>query len=209
MTTRKTSILTFSLMTAAALAFSPGTASAEPNPSTHADLDGDGTDELVTVEAVGTHDQQLVVTIDGEEIRADAPADAPTMIRPPRVVDLDGDGREELAVRETFSNDTHVFGVWYFADGKLRTLGTPDGHQLRLYEGGDDVTSYGYGCAESDGNRTLITMNATEDDAGTWSGSQDYYMVNDGIATSTGGEITFRALPFVGPSLTPDGDTCG
>lgn len=194
---------TTALMIAAALTFSPST-----DPSTHADLNGDGVDELVTVHNAGTHDQQVVVTIDGKEIRADVPADAPNIVRPPRVVDLNGDGQEELAVREMFSSDTHVFGVWHYADGKLRSLGTPDGHQLRLYEGGDDTTRYGYGCVTSDGERQLVTMSATEDDAGTWSGRLDYYTVSDGIATPTGGEITFTALPFVGPSLTPDGDTC-
>lgn len=191
------------LMLAAALTFSPST-----DPSTHADLNGDGADDLVTVENVGTQEQQLVVTINGEEFRADAPADAPGLVRPPRVVDLNNDGQDELAVREMFSEDTHVFGVWHYSSGKLRTLGTPDGHQLRLYEGGDDMSRNGYGCAESDGERQLIAMNATEDDAGTWSGSQDYYTVTDGIATTSGGTITFRALPFVGESLIPDADTC-
>ncbi|MBB4911523.1 hypothetical protein [Actinophytocola algeriensis] len=211
MNTRTTAILSTGLMTAAALALvSVPAASATPagDVTTHADLDGDGTDELVTVRAAGTDAQKLLVEVAGEELRAEVPADAEGIVRPPRIVDLNNDGREELAVRERFSSDTHVFGVWEYADGRLRSLSTPNGHQFRLYDGADDTSTYGYGCVEEDDVRSVVVMNASEDDAGTWSGSQVYYSVADGVVTPTGGDITFTALPFVGPALHPDRDTC-
>lgn len=214
MTTRKLAVLTTGVLAAAAFATLSGTAWAAPDEDvvTSADLDGDGEQETVNVLSVGTQDQRILAVVDGVEVEVAAPADTRSVIRPPRVVDIDGDGSDELVVREQVGANTEAFGIWEYANGEFRAIGTPNADVMRLYQGGGVSARSGYGCEGAGDDRTLVVLSAEADvtntPEATYSGSWTYYRVVDGIATPTGAEESFANEPADTPMLQLDADTC-
>lgn len=199
-------------LTAGILTFLPGgTAAAEQDVRVSADLNGDGTNELVTVESAGTADQRIESEVDGREISVAAPADTRSQVERPRVTDLDGDGAAELVVLEYTGANTDSFGVWAYVDGALRSLGSDTGETLRLYEGGGVSARSGYSCEDVGGGRELAVLSAQVDgeaDETTYSGSWTYYQLRDGIVTPSGTTTTFTFVGADNALLSPDADTC-
>lgn len=203
---------TTTVLAAAALLFlsGAGTAAAD-DVRVSADLDGDGTDDRVTVVSAGTADQRIVAEVAGREVAVNVPADTRSRVVPPRVADLDGDGAAELVVLEYSGANTDTFGVWTYVDGELRAVGTDNLEALRLYEGGGVAARSGYSCEDVGGTRELAVLSAEADEGAdevTYSGSLTYYRMSDGIITPSGTAVTFTTVGADNPLLSPDADSC-
>jgi hypothetical protein len=186
--TRRTVAATGAIAAALAL-WVPGTAAADQpaQQDARADLDGDHLDEDVTLYRSTEDTQVLATIIDGEPVNATIPADLPGGgVEPIRVTDLDGDRRDEALVAESVGANTVWYGLWHYRDGRgLVRVGTDDGHQLTVIEGGGVAARSGYACDDD----TFATLTAEADDISadpvTYSGSRTIYELRDGIATPT------------------------
>ena len=216
MITRKTTaVLSSGVIASAALAFlTGGTAAAVPDEDVlaHADLNGDGADETVTIRSAGTAQQELVTEVDGQRLAASAPADTPSDVRLPRVTDVNGDGAEELVVSELTGANTETFGIWEYVDGTLRQVAGPNGDLLRLYEGGGVTARSGYTCEKFGPGSQLVVLSAEADDTArdtiTYTGSWTYYALTDGVATPTGTTVSFTSVSGENPLMNPDNGSC-
>ncbi|PRY39867.1 hypothetical protein [Umezawaea tangerina] len=163
-------------------------ANAAVQESVQADLDGDGVLETVTTEQVaGDSTKQLLsTTIRGLRLTALVPLDSHVGPLPLRVVDLGGDGTDEVVVAESVGANTVGFGVWGLFGG-LRPVTASDGSALRVWEGGGISALNGYGCEDSGGGRSLVTVDArlTNRPQGIYTGKRVTYSVVDGVATET------------------------
>ncbi|OZM70159.1 hypothetical protein CFN78_26680 [Amycolatopsis antarctica] len=184
-------VVTMTALTAGLFALPVGIASAQEIPQVQqaaADLDGDGTADLVTLTPLGDGSvQSLRFTVNGVENSVEMPADAYRGVLPLRVTDINGDGSQEVVVTESMGANTATFSVWdRAADGAPRGLTTEDGQPLKLNEGGGAASRVGYECAASATGRDLITLAASNVGTGTdlvYDGSRVRYQVQDGVAT--------------------------
>lgn len=212
---RTTTVLGAGVLMSAALAFlTGGTAGAAPDDDVlaHADLNGDGAAETVTIHAAGTAEQKLVTAVDGRQLAVSAPADTASTARPARVTDVNGDGVDELLVSELTGANTETFGLWEYVDGTLRQVVGPHGDLLRLYEGGGIAARSGYTCEKFGSGNQLVVLSAEADDvaqdAVTYTGSWTYYALTDGVATPSGATVSFTSVGGESPLMNPDNGSC-
>lgn len=196
MSTTKTrrAVATTGAIAAAIALFSTGTAAADQpaQQDATADLDGDRVQEDVTLYKSTEDTQVLAAIVDGQPESATIPADLGDGVEPIRVTDLNGDGRDEMIIAESAGANTVWYSVWHYRDGRgLAGVGTEDGHQLTIFEGGGVAARSGYAC----GDDAFAVLNAEADDISadpvTYSGSRTIYELRDGTAVSTD-EITFH-----------------
>ncbi|MHA6623218.1 hypothetical protein [Pseudonocardia sp. DLS-67] len=166
---------------------------ADPAPVdvTLADLDADGTDDRITVQADPGGGWQLRVDLAGRTVTAKLPTDEPAVLEADRrVSDMDGDRVPEVVVPVSIGANT-VSSAVYLYDPQLGLVPVsgPDGHPFFLYEGGGVSAVNGYECADDHDGRSLGLVGVTlrEDlPAGgepRYSGSYNAYSVSDGIVT--------------------------
>ncbi|MBA8925068.1 hypothetical protein BC739_002267 [Kutzneria viridogrisea] len=172
----------------AALAFAvPANAGTAPI-LVHADLDGDGVADEVTLTPVAdnAHEQLLTATVRGIQLTARVPFDSLFGLAPLRVVDLNGDGKQEVVVTESVGANTDGFSVWGLHGG-LRPVTSGGADRFKLWEGGGFSAISGYGCEPAGGTRQLVTVSAelTDWQNEVYEGDRVTYSVRDGVATET------------------------
>lgn len=167
----------------------PATAMAAPSPvlmSTRADLNGDGTLDLVTLTpAAGDPGTQILTgAVGAKRYTAAIPMDESFGVRPLRVGDVDGNGRADIIVTEIVGANTEWFSVWELGRRWL-PVRDPDGTELQLAEGGGIASIVRYGCEVVGGRRQLFTVMASLEDWDTmiYDGEKVTYVVDDGVAT--------------------------
>jgi hypothetical protein len=196
----------------------PGEAPADPAPVdvTWADLDDDGTDDRVTVQADPDGGWQLRVDLASGTVTAKLPTDEPAVPEAQRrVSDVDGNRVPEVVVPVSIGANTVASAV-YLYDPRLGLVPVsgPDGSPFFLYEGGGATAVNGYECADDHDGRSVGLLGVTlrEDlPAGAqprFSGSYVAYSVSGGIVTP----LHSTPVDDVGaddPVLKTDPASCG
>ncbi|WP_020672121.1 hypothetical protein [Amycolatopsis nigrescens] len=196
----------------AAIGLAAPAAAAEPPQQAvaHADLDGDGTPETVTLTMIGDGTQQLTADVGGRQIQATMPGDDFAGAQPIRVTDLNADGRAELVITKSVGANTLTFDAWDY-DGEFRRLGTPDGQPLDLYEGGGVAARVGYTCEATPAGRALVTLGSEADDVGadplTYTGARTAYTLQDGVLTPAA-TVPFTSVAPTDPLVSTDPAAC-
>jgi hypothetical protein len=164
---------------------------ADPAPVdvTLADLDDDGTDDRITVQADPGGGWQLRVDLAGGTVTATLPSDEPAVLEADRrVSDMDGDRVPEVVVPVSIGANT-VSSAVYLYDPQLGLVPVsgPDGSPFFLYEGGGVSAVNGYECADDHDGRSLglvgVTLREPAGGEPRYSGSYNAYSVSDGIVT--------------------------
>lgn len=194
-----------------------GEAPADPAPVdvTWADLDDDGTDDRITVQADPDGGWQLRADLAGRTVTAKLPTDEPAVLEAQRrVSDVDGNRVPEVVVPVSVGANTVAYAV-YLHDPELGLVPVsgPDGSPFFLYEGGGASAVNGYECGDDHDGRTLALVGATlrEDlppgAEPRYSGDYSVYSVSDGILTP----VHFTPIDSVAagdPVLHTDPSSC-
>ena len=167
----------------------PPPADPAPVDVTLADLDDDGTDDRITVQADPGGGWQLRVDLAGGTVTAKLPTDEPAVLEADRrVSDVDGDRVPEVVVPVSIGANT-VSSAVYLYDPRLGLVPVsgPDGGPFFLYEGGGVSAVNGYECADDHDGRSLglvgVTLREPAGGEPRYSGSYNAYSVSDGIVT--------------------------
>ena len=190
---------------------------ADPAPVdvTLADLDDDGTDDRIIVQADSGGGWQLRVDLAGGTVTAKLPTDEPAVLEAERrISDMDADRVPEVVVPVSVGDDTVSWAVYlYDPQLGLVPVSGPDGSPFFLYEGGGVSAVNGYECADDHDGRSLGLVGVTlrqDLPAGAeprYSGSYSAYSVSDGIITP----VQFFPIVDVAaddPVLQPDPASC-
>ncbi|OLR89779.1 hypothetical protein [Actinokineospora bangkokensis] len=194
-TTRAAALTT---ATAGALALAATPALAAPAADVQADLNGDGTADQVSVAAQseGT-EQKITAVVGGQTYELVIPLSTPDGgVVAPRAVDVNKDRKAELVVTESVGPDTDTLELVDLGPDGLRLLKTPDGNELRFFEGGGTTARAGYTCKDDffAGRTFTILFAIAQDD----SANPDFIGALASY-TSAGGTITpTNQIPIFG-----------
>jgi len=149
----------------ASTAVPPGEAPADPAPVdvTWADLDDDGANDRITVQADPGGGWQLRADLASGTVTAMLPSDQPEVLEADRrVSDVDGNRVAEVVVPVSIGANA-VASAIYLYDGEvgLVPVSGPDGHPFFVYEGGGATAVNGYECADDHDGRSLGLLGVT------------------------------------------------
>jgi hypothetical protein len=176
------------------------------------DLDGDGTPDTVTLtpQSEGV-EQKVTVTAGGQTAELTLSLSTPDGLpREPRFVDLNDDGKDEVLVTETVGDSNTTFVTVDLGAGGLRVMKTPEGQELRFFEGDTAVARSGYTCKQTLFGREftiLFAVAADESADPSFIGTLAGYRVSGGVATPTT-QIPIFWVKGDNPQLTVDPSAC-
>ncbi|WP_156755102.1 FG-GAP repeat domain-containing protein [Actinokineospora pegani] len=189
------------------------TAAADASLATEGDLNGDGVADTITLtaQAEGT-EQRLSVTAGGQTHELTMPlGTADGAVRPVRVTDVNADGKAEVLVVDSTSDQTTTLVMVDLGADGLRVAATPEGQELRFFEGGGAVSRAGYTCQERifRGREFTILFAVAQDDSANPSfiGTLASYKVANGVATPSG-QIPIFGVKGDNPQLQVDPAAC-
>ncbi|MBE9376001.1 VCBS repeat-containing protein [Saccharopolyspora sp. HNM0983] len=166
-------------LTAAALALATAAPAAAQQPAVHADLDGDGRPDAVSLVQVSESTMLLRAGMAEEVLDVEVPGNARGT--PPVPVDVNGDGRAEVLVPESVGANTITRTAWaHSPEHGLVPLRGADDELWRLPEGGGAGAVSTYGCTGRGAGAVLDAVSAARNEQGTFDGGLRTYRVAAG-----------------------------
>lgn len=199
-------------MAGAAVLAAGSPAMAQPAPAdesrtVHADVDGDGAANAVTVRKVDDTTQVISFALPGESVMTTAPAEY-AVLQTPRVTDVDRDGVAEVAVTIVTGANTQTLRLYKY-DPEAGVVAIQRGTEpFTLREGGGATARSGYQCEDTGKGWMLRTVNARYDDeTAKFDGTSSWFIFHDN-STSRWTMAPFSDVPADDPRLNLDPTTC-
>ncbi|MFC7342916.1 hypothetical protein [Saccharopolyspora griseoalba] len=173
----------------------------------HADVDGDGSTEPVTVRKVDDATQVIRFVLPRGPVETTAPANY-SVLQPPRVTDVNRDGAAEIAVITTAGANTDHFQLFKH-DPAIGVVAVQSGGQpFTFHEGGGATARLGYQCEDPGKGPMLRTVRAQYDSStGKFDGTTSWWVFS-GNSTGEWTKAPFQDLPGDDPALNLDPGTC-
>lgn len=173
----------------------------------HADVDGDGAANAVTVRKVDETTQVISFALPGESVMTTAPAEY-AVLQTPRATDVDRDGVAEVAVTVATGANTQTFQLFKYDPEAGVVAIRREGEPFALYEGGGATARSGYRCEDTGKGWMLRTVDARYDDTTAKFDGTSSWFVFHGNSTSRWTRAPFSDVPADDPRLNLDPTTC-
>ncbi|SFS31925.1 hypothetical protein SAMN05660874_00169 [Saccharopolyspora flava] len=192
---------------AGALVAGPVASAQGDSQTVYADVDGDGTANVVTVRLLDESTQSITFDLPQGPVETTAPAQLQAP-QPPRVTDVNRDGAAEVAVTTVTGANTQHFQLFKYepAIGVVAVDG--GGAPFTFYEGGGISARSGYQCEDPGKGPMLRIVSAQYDfETETYDGTTSW-LVQSGNSISEWTRAPFSDLPADDPQLNLDPTTC-